>query len=151
VLGVVHVGAVVVEGRERPDQAGHHGHGVGVAPEPAQEELHLVVDHRVLEHALVEVVALALVGQLAVEQQVTGVEVVAMLGQLLDGVAAVEQLALVAIDVGDGGLAGRGGHEARVVGEHAGLRVKLADVQHVRPNGALVDRQIEARRAIGKR
>ena len=42
-----------------------------------------------------------------------------MVGDLLDRVAAVEQHAGVAVDVGDLALAGRGGHEARVEGEDA--------------------------------
>ena len=65
------------------------------------------------------------VGQLALEQQVAGVEEVALLGQLLDRVAAVQQLALVAVDVGDRRVARRGGQEARVVGELAGLAYSL--------------------------
>ena len=58
-----------------------------------------------LEHELVKFVVLAGVGQLAFEQQVAGVEVIALFGQLLDGVATVEEFALVAINVGNGGLA----------------------------------------------
>jgi hypothetical protein len=41
------------------------------------------------------------VRQLAVEQQVADLDEVALLGELLDRVAAVQQHALVAVDVGD--------------------------------------------------
>ena len=58
VLRVVDVGAVVVEGRQRAHQAGHDRHRVGVAAEAAQEELHLLVDHRVVGHAGGEVLLL---------------------------------------------------------------------------------------------
>src|SRR5262249_4906882 len=52
-----------------------------------------------------------------------------------------EQHALVAVDVGDLGLAARGRREARVVSEDAGLVIKLADVQHFGADRALVDRE----------
>ena len=151
VFGVMNVGVLVIEGRHGADQAREHGHGVGVAPEAAQEELHLLMHHGVLEHQAVKFVALLVVGQLAVEQEVAGVEVIALFGQLLDGVAAVEQLAFVAVDVGDGGLAGGGGEKAGVVGEHAGLTIELADVDHVRANRAFINRQFNGPLAVGKR
>ena len=58
VARIVDVGAVVIEGRQRADQAGHHRHRVRVAAEAAQEELHLLVDHRVVVDELVEVLLL---------------------------------------------------------------------------------------------
>ena len=51
--------------------------------------------------AIVEIVLLRLRRQLAVEQQVAGLEEVAVLGELLDRIAAIEQDALVAVDIGD--------------------------------------------------
>ena len=57
--------------------------------------------------------------QLAEEEQVGGLEVGALLGQLLDRVAAVGEDALVAVDVGDRAPARRGVHERRVVGHQA--------------------------------
>ena len=81
------------------DQAGHDGHGMRVAPEAAQEELHLLVDHRVVRHQLVEGLFLGGAGQLAIQEQIAGFEKVALRRQLLDRIAAVQQLALVAIDV----------------------------------------------------
>ena len=56
-----------------------------------------------------------------------------MLGELLDRVAAIEQHALVAVDIGDLGFAARRRGEAGVVGEHAGLGVELADIDDVGP------------------
>ena len=102
VLGVGDVGAVVVEGRQCANQAGHDGHRVRVAAETAQEELHLLVDHGVVGDEFGEALFFAGVGQVAVQQQVAGFHEVAVGGQLLDGVATVEQLAFVAVDVGDG-------------------------------------------------
>ena len=36
VVRIEDVEAVVVEGRQRPDDAAHHRHRVGIAPEPAK-------------------------------------------------------------------------------------------------------------------
>jgi hypothetical protein len=72
VLRVGDVCAVVVEGRQGADQAGHDGHGVGVTPKATQEKLHLLVDHGVVGHEVGELALLVAVGQLSVEQQVAG-------------------------------------------------------------------------------
>ena len=105
VLWVVDVGAVVVEGRQSTNQTGQDGHRVGVTTKTAQKELHLLVDHGVLVHQLVKVFALLTDGQFTVQEQVAGVQIVHLVGQLLDGVTTVQEFAFVAIDVGDGGLA----------------------------------------------
>ena len=72
-----------------------------VAPEAAQEELHLLVDHRVVGHEAIEVRLFLGVRKVAVQQQMTGLEIVAVDRELLDRIAAVQQFALVAVDVGD--------------------------------------------------
>ena len=69
---------------------------------PRRKKLHLLVDHRVVGHELGEVGLLLRVRQLTVQQQVAGFEEVAVGRELLDRVAAVQQFALVAVDVGDG-------------------------------------------------
>ncbi len=78
-----------------------------------------------------ELSQLRLVGQLAIEQQVADLGITALLGKLLDGVAAVQQLPLVPVDIGDGAVARRRRGEARIVGEHAGLGIERSDVDHV--------------------
>ena len=132
---------VVIERRQRADAAGHHRHRVRVAAEALEEAAHLLVNHRVVGDAVVEVRLLRLGRQLAVEQQIAGLEEVAVLGELLDRIAAVEQDAFVAVDIGDLGLAARRRGEARIVGEDAGLAVELGDVDDVRADRALVDRE----------
>ncbi len=136
------VGGVVIERRQRADAAGHHRHRMGVAPEALEEPAHLLVHHGVAGDAVVEVGLLRRRRQFAVEQQVAGLQEVAVLGQLLDRIAAIEQDALVAVDIGDLGLAARRRGEAGVVGEHAALAVELGDVEHVRADRAVVDREI---------
>ena len=54
VLGVVDVGAVMVEGRQRANQTSHDGHWMGITAKTTQKELHLLVDHGVVGHALGE-------------------------------------------------------------------------------------------------
>ncbi len=99
-----------------------------IAAEALEEAGHLLVHHGVARHAIVEIGLLARRRQLAVKQEMAGLEEVAMLGQLLDRVAAIEQHALVTIDIGDLRLAARRRGEAGVVGEHPGLRIELRDV-----------------------
>ncbi len=115
---------------------------MGVAAEALEEAGHLLVDHGVMDHALVEVFLLRLGRQLAVEQQVAGFEEVAVFRQLLDRIAAVFENAGVAVDIGDLGLAAAGGGEAGIVGEHSGLGVELGDVDDIGPDGAAQNREI---------
>ena len=68
---------------------------------PVEEAVHLLVHHGVARDAVVEIGLLRRGRQLAVEQQVAGLEEVAVLGELLDRIAAIEQDALVAVDIGD--------------------------------------------------
>ena len=114
---------------------------MSVAAEALKEAAHLLVDHRVMNHAVVEVLLLRRGRQFAVEQQIAGLEEVAVLGQVFDRIAAVEQDAFVAVDVGDLGFAAGGRGEAGIVGEDAGLAVKLADVQNLRTDRSLVERK----------
>ena len=78
-----------------------------VAPEALEEPAHLLVHHRVVGDAVVEIGLLGGGRQFAVEQQIAGLEEIAVLGQLLDRIAAIEQNAFVAVDIGDLGLAAR--------------------------------------------
>ena len=48
VLRIEDVEAVVVEGRERADDAAHHRHRMGVAAEAAIDRVQLLVQHRVM-------------------------------------------------------------------------------------------------------
>ena len=92
---------VVIEGRQRADAGHHDRHRMRVAAEALEEPRHLLVHHGVARDAIVEIGLLRGGRQLAVEQQVAGLEEVAVLGELLDRIAAIEQHALVAVDIGD--------------------------------------------------
>ena len=133
----------VIKGGEGADARHHHGHRVRVAAETVEETVHLVMHHRVAGDAIVELGLLRCGRQFAVEKQVAGLEEIAVLGELVDWIAPVEEHALIAVDKGDLGFRARGRGKARVVSEHARLRVELADVDDRRAHGAFTDRQFD--------
>ena len=132
----------MVERGERADRGDHYRHRMGVTAKALEEAGHLLVHHGVVDHAMVEIFLLRLRRQFPVEQQIAGLEKVAVLGELLDRVAAVLQHAGVAVDIGDLRLAAAGRGEAGVVGEHPGLGVELADVDDIGPDRAAQDGEI---------
>jgi len=142
-LGIGDVGAVVIEGRQRADHAAHDRHGVRVAAEAAEEAGQLLMHHGVAGDGVVELRHLVGGRQFSVQQQVAAFQEGGMFGQVANGIAAILQHALVAIDEGDVGL-GRGGRgEAGIVGEDVGLVVELADVDDVGALRAGEYRQLE--------
>ena len=135
-LGIVDVRGVMIEGGESADRADHDGHRMRVAAEALEEARHLVMDHGVARDGVVELSLLSGGGELPVKQQIAGLEEIAVISQLLDGVAAMQQNAFVAIDIRDLGLAGGRRQEARIEGEAARGVVEFADVDDIRANGA---------------
>jgi len=93
-----------------------------------------------MDDAIDEVGLLSCGRQFAVKQQVAGLEEIAVLGQVVDRIATIEQDALVTVDIGDLGFAAPGRGEARVISENAGFGVELADVDNFRANRSVVDR-----------
>jgi len=134
-LGVIDVQRVMVEGGQGADDAAHHGHRVSVATETVKERLQLLVNDGVVLDGVDELGFLLGGRQFAVQQQIAGFEVVGFFRQLLDRVATMQQDALVAIDVGDLGLARGGRHEAGIEGETT-RGGQASYVNYVRPYGA---------------
>src|SRR3954447_400701 len=99
--------------------------------------------HGVARDAVVEISLLARGGELAVEQEIAGFEEVAVLSELVDRIAAIEEDARIPVDVGDARLAGGRGGEAGVVGEHPGLGIELRDVEDAWADGAVLDGQLD--------
>jgi hypothetical protein len=115
---------------------------VRVVLETLHQLLDVLVEHRMEGDLAGPVVELAGRRQLAEEDEVRGLEERAVLGQLLDWVAAVEQDALVAVDVGDAAAARGGVLKRRVVGHQAeifGVRLDLPQVH--RADRAVLDAQ----------
>jgi hypothetical protein len=99
-----------VEGRERGHRRGQHPHRMGVVAEARHQLLDVLVDERVVRDRVHPGLELPLQGQLALEDEVRGLQVRAPLRELLDGIAAVAENAAVAVDEGDAAAAGRGVH-----------------------------------------
>ena len=142
VMRILDVQVLVVEGAERTHHGDHQGHGMGVAAEAPEQELHLLVEHGVVGDVVDELEPLGAVRQLAEQDQIGGLQEVALLRQLLDAVAAVEEDAGVTVDVGDRGTAARRRGEPRIVGEHAGLAVEPPHVDHPWAEGAVVNGEL---------
>ena len=120
---------------ERGHRAHQHAHRVRVVVEAVDEPLaHVLVDERVAGDVALPLGQLRAVGQLTVEQQVGHLQVGALLGELLDRVAAVAQDAVVAVEVGDRALAGRGLQVGRVVDEERGIELRIADAGNTPPS-----------------
>ena len=130
-LGIEDLLGVEVEGGQRRHRRYQHPHGVGVVVEALQEPLaHVLVDERVHGDLVVPGFELGLGRQLAVQQEVGHLEVGRVLGQLFDRIAPVAQDALVAVEIGDGALAGGGGHETRVVEPDPGKELRPFGGRH---------------------
>ncbi len=94
-----HVLGLVVIGGEHGEGGAHGRHRVGVRRRVVAEVVHEIrVDGARLAHLGRHLVELRLVRHLAVPQEVAGLLEGGVLGQVLDAVAAVEQLALLAVD-----------------------------------------------------
>src|SRR3546814_1481372 len=68
-----------------------------------------------------------------------------MFGEVADRIAAVEEDAFVAVDIGQLRFAARGRGEAGIIGERAGLGVEFADIDDVGADGARQDRAVDGR------
>src|SRR5699024_1314375 len=109
----------------------------------AVEELHQrLIEHGVIGDGLHELVVLCLIGQFYVQQQIGDLQERRFFGKLLDGVAAIGEQAVFAVDVGDVGAAAAGGGEGRVEREHALLRAQIADINGARAGGTFDNRQL---------
>jgi hypothetical protein len=106
---------VGIEARHCADDAEEDGHRVRVVLKPLHQLLDVLVQHRVVGNLARPRLHLRGGRQLAEQDQVRRFEKIALLRELLDRIAAVEQDALVAIDVGDGAAAVGRIHERRVV------------------------------------
>ena len=142
-LRIGDVRAVVIEGRQRSDDAAHDRHRVRVTTEAAIEGRKLLMQHGVPADRVDERFEFILLRKLAVQKQIGNFHEGRLLGELVDRVAAMEEDALFAVDIGDRALAAAGRGKAGIVGEHPRLGVELADVDDVGPDCAFQHRIIE--------
>src|SRR2546428_15887 len=114
-----------------------------IAAESRIEPCQLFVHHGVMGDDVDELFLLLLVRQLTVQQQVANLEEIAIHRELLDRIAAVEEHARVAVDIGDFRAAARRGQEPGVVGEYPRLRVKGSDIDDVGTDAARQHRKLD--------
>ena len=143
---------VGINRRERGDDRDEHAHRMGVVLEALHELLDVLVDHRVERDLAHPRVQLRRRRQFAEDDQVGRLQVGAVFGQLVDRIAAVEQDALVPVDVGNPAAARGGVLERRVVGhqtEVLGRRPDLAEIDGA--DRAMLDRNLVllARAVVG--
>ena len=125
-LGIVDVSRLGIERGHRRDGRDEHPHRVRVVVEGVHHLLQGLVDHRVVRDVVDPLLVLRLVRELAVDEEVRHLQVLALLGEDLDRVAAVAQDSLVPVDEGDPARARRRVQERRVVGHQAEvLRARL--------------------------
>jgi len=132
----------VVERGECTHDTHHDGHGMGVAPEAIEETSHLVMDHGVVIHGAPETLVFLGGRQFAVKQQVADLKVVRVLRQLLNGITAMQENTVGAINEGNTGFARGGGNKTGIEGEPAFLD-QAANINDVWPFSTGVDRKFQ--------
>ncbi len=139
---VIDVHRVVIERGHRGHHGGNHRHGMGVMMETVEETQQRLVQHGVVADVVGELVELLAARQLTQQYQVRALGEGALLGELLDGVAAVHELPGITIDIGDTTLR-RGSHpEAGIVGEHTQVFLNRRDIDDGRADRAIAHRQL---------
>ncbi len=141
VMNSVRVG---IKGGERADRTEQHSHRMRVVAEPLHEHLDILVHHRVNLDVVLPALEVVPVRQLALHDQVRGLEVIAFLGEFFDRISAIAQYSLVAVDERDPAAAGRRVAERRIVGHQAevvGAGLDLTQI-HRANHFALLDRYL---------
>ena len=144
-LGVKNILGVMIERRKRGNGRNHHAHGMGVIVKAVEKFLDALVDESVMRDVIGPVLKLGSGGQFAVEQEIRRFEVRAFFREIFDGIAAVTENALIAVDESDAANARGGVVECRVVAHHAkfrGIDFDLAKIGGA--NGAVRDRHLIA-------
>ena len=124
VMRIHHIHRIMIEGGQGADHSHHHRHRMRIVVEALEETQQRIIDHRVMNDNVAEVLQLLRRRQFAVVQQIGHLQEVGLFRQLLDRVAPVAQNALVAVYIGDRAVATRRGHEARIECKHLALTVQ---------------------------
>ena len=95
---------------------------MGAGGEALEMELHVLVQELVVGEQIREPLDLRVVGKIAVNDQIGGLDEIGLFSQFLNGDAAVAQNTLIAIDKGDLAGAGTGVPVAVINGDVVGGR-----------------------------
>ena len=131
--------------RDSAPTSGHHRHRMSSRLEPAQKELHLIMDHSVIGHRLVELLLRSTFGRSPRTATGSTYPGSRTASRVFDRVAAIQQLAFVAVDVGDRRVAWPPSKEIRVVRELARFRVKADGCRSLRGRSCLCKSAARAR------
>lgn len=145
-LSVIRIEEIIIrvhEGRERSDNADHDGHRMSRTLEPFVEVDNELVDHHFADNDILEFGELGSRGQAAIEQEIAGFHIGGVISEILNPVSPVHELSFLPVDVRDIGDAAGSAHETRVISENICLREQSSHVDHLRPKGALQDRQLD--------
>ncbi len=135
-VGIVDIHRVLIEGRQGADNAAEDSHRVCIARETVVERFHVLVQHRVIANVFAKTFRLVASRQFAVNQQVSGFQKVAILGEDLDRVSAVPQHAVFAVEERDR-TAGAAGVDVRFIErDRTGCGSQIADVDSDLPLGS---------------
>ena len=139
-FGIEDVARFGVERGQRGHTADQDAHGVRIVSEPIQEDAQILMHERVMGDVERPLVQLLLIRQFAVKNEIGDFEEGGALGQLLDGIAAISQDALVAVNECDAAPARGRVLESGIIAQQA--KVILADLDPPQihgPNGAVFD------------
>jgi uncharacterized membrane protein len=89
---------IMVKGRKGADDTDHHRHRMCIATKTLVELYQLLVHHGVVLDGAFKFGLLAGIWQLTVLEQIGDFKKIAVLGELLNRIAAIQQFALVAIN-----------------------------------------------------
>ena len=95
-----------------------------------------------MRDGVLELPALRGIGELSVVKEIAGLDEIAMLGELLDRISAIEENPFIAVYVGDLGFARRRRAEAGIVGEDITFAVELGNLDDVRAQCSVLDREV---------
>ena len=100
VIGVINIKAIMIEGGQSADDAAHDSHGVGIPPKTTIKRINLLIQHGVVGDIVGEFRFLLGRWQFTIEQEIADFRIIRIVGQFVDGIAAIEQNTFVAIDIG---------------------------------------------------
>ena len=141
VVDIVRVG---IKSRERTDRPEQHAHRMRVVAVPLHELLDILMHHRVNLDVVLPALVMLAIGQLALDDQIRHLEIVALLGKLFDRISAVAQDSLVAVDIRDPAAARRGVGERGIVRHQPEVIFADFDLPQIRRANhvAFFDRQL---------
>jgi hypothetical protein len=105
---------------------------MGIVVKTIHELFDVLMGHGVPDNVMAPFVQLFLGGESAMQNEVGGLQIGALFGQLFDGIAAIAQNAFVAVDEGYPALTRGGVHKRRIVTHQAEVFVRYLDLPQVR-------------------